>query len=361
MRLYKATYLIILLLVLPLTVFAQRRTNRHKVAAKPRNALFEQLLPNTAKIMFIDSIVVQKDADWLKYIPLDKENGSLSIQDGKITYENGFGNYRLFAFNDTTNRGIYSQNLMGNGFSSPQSHKELSEGIDNASYPYLAADGKTLYFSGEGKNSVGKRDIFMSVYNRDENAFYEPENYGLPFNSTANDYLLIIDDYDTLGWLVSDRYQEEDKVCIYTFEPTSFRVSLSNEDYTEDELKHLAQLKSIADTWAFGDRDKALKRLNALKERLSLKEQSESFSFIVNDNTVYHDINSFHSAEARQLCGRLIDLRKEISNKRNRLDSLRNNAKAASSEILSLEQELPQLESNAKKLEKNIRNIENQN
>lgn len=45
----------------------------------------------------------------------------------------------------------------------------------------------------------------------------------MPFNSTANEYLLAIDDYDTLGWLVTDRNQPADSVCIYTFEPTSIR------------------------------------------------------------------------------------------------------------------------------------------
>ena len=47
--------------------------------------------------------------------------------------------------------------------------------------------------------------------------FYIPDNYGLPYNSTANDYFLAIDERNNLGWLVSDRYQPEDKVCILYF------------------------------------------------------------------------------------------------------------------------------------------------
>ena len=49
--------------------------------------------------------------------------------------------------------------------------------------------------------------------------FYIPDNYGLPYNSTANDYFLAIDERNNLGWLISDRYQPEDKVCIYIFVP----------------------------------------------------------------------------------------------------------------------------------------------
>ncbi|MFR5270404.1 MAG: hypothetical protein ACLTGI_07025 [Hoylesella buccalis] len=51
----------------------------------------------------------------------------------------------------------------------------------------------------------------MTLFNSEDGTFYKPENYGLPFNSTANDYVLAIDDMYALGWLVSDRYQPEGK------------------------------------------------------------------------------------------------------------------------------------------------------
>ena len=85
------------------------------------------------------------------------------------------------------------------------------------------ADGVTLYFAAQGVNSMGGYDIFMSTFDLDKGVFYSPENIGLPFNSTANDYLLAIDDINHLGWLVTDRRQPEDKVCIYTFVPTASR------------------------------------------------------------------------------------------------------------------------------------------
>lgn len=360
MKLRRLTYLFLFLLLVPIAGNAQRKVKKAKQATQTHNGLFEQLLPSTAKVMFIDSVVVAKDDDWMRYIPMDKENGIIRMEADRSTYENGFGNYRLFAFRDTTDSGIYSQSLTGNGFSTPQRHPELSEGVSHAGYPFLAADGKTLYFSGEGKNSIGKRDIFMSVYNRDGNAFYQPENYGLPFNSTANDYLLIINDYDTLGWLVSDRFQPEGKVCIYTFVPTAVRESLDGGELGEGKLRNLALLRDISLTWTFGDRDRALKRLQALRQRLKRTGQTQGLTFVVNDNTVYQTIDAFRSAEAKQLYGQFVELRKEISHKRSRLDDLRSHTKDSRREILSLEQELPQQEEKARTLEKRIRIIENQ-
>ena len=46
---------------------------------------------------------------------------------------------------------------------------------------------------------------------------------GFPFNSYANDYMLVIDETCNVGWFASDRYQPEGKVCIYTFIPNESR------------------------------------------------------------------------------------------------------------------------------------------
>ena len=348
------------LLIVPAMTRAQKKQMKPKTSVSHINTLFEQLLPSAAKIMFIDSVVVDKNEDFLKYIPLDKENGSLTIRNGQMIYENGFENYRIFAYNDTTNRGIYTQNLTGNGFSTPHHRSELSKEILHAGFPFLAPDGKTLYFSGEGRHSVGKRDIFMSVYNPDDNVFYEPENCGLPFNSDANDYMLIIDDFDTLGWLVSDRYQPDGKLCIYAFEPTTVRETLSGVVSSPQQATQIARLRSISDTWAFGNRKKALQRLENLKQRLKKKKTGNDFKFVINDDIVYESMSSFHSQKARQLCAKWIDMSKSFDNMRNNLSELRRDSNKNATTIISLEKKLPILAEEIHLLEKQIRKIENQ-
>lgn len=56
--------------------------------------------------------------------------------------------------------------------------------------PFIAEDGKTLYFASEAHNSMGGYDIFKSV--RDDNGNWsEPQNLGYPLN-TANDDLFYV-------------------------------------------------------------------------------------------------------------------------------------------------------------------------
>ncbi len=54
--------------------------------------------------------------------------------------------------------------------------------------PYISMDGKTLYFSSKGHNSMGGYDIFRSTYNDATGNWNEPVNIGYPLN-TADDNL----------------------------------------------------------------------------------------------------------------------------------------------------------------------------
>lgn len=51
--------------------------------------------------------------------------------------------------------------------------------------PFLAADGKTLYYSSSGHPGMGGADIFYTVY--DEGRWSTPKNLGSPINSKGND------------------------------------------------------------------------------------------------------------------------------------------------------------------------------
>jgi outer membrane protein OmpA-like peptidoglycan-associated protein/tetratricopeptide (TPR) repeat protein len=53
--------------------------------------------------------------------------------------------------------------------------------------PFIAADGKTLYFSSNGEKSIGGFDIFVSVWDAETNTWSTPINLGYPINSTGDD------------------------------------------------------------------------------------------------------------------------------------------------------------------------------
>ncbi len=64
----------------------------------------------------------------------------------------------------------------------------------NTSYdeetPFIYLDGKTLYFSSEGHNSMGMFDVFYSVMNPDS-SWIEPINLGYPINSPGDDFFFV--------------------------------------------------------------------------------------------------------------------------------------------------------------------------
>jgi outer membrane protein OmpA-like peptidoglycan-associated protein/Tol biopolymer transport system component len=69
--------------------------------------------------------------------------------------------------------------------------------------PFIHPDQKTLFFTSDGHNTMGGRDIFMTKLINDQ--WTSPENMGYPVNTTANDnYFTLIAD-GTRAYFSSDR------------------------------------------------------------------------------------------------------------------------------------------------------------
>ncbi|MBF9141423.1 OmpA family protein [Hymenobacter properus] len=68
---------------------------------------------------------------------------------------------------------------------------------------FMAPDGKTLYFSSEGHNSMGGYDIFKSVF--ENGKWSEPENLGWPINTPDDDVFFVTSASGRHGYYSSDR------------------------------------------------------------------------------------------------------------------------------------------------------------
>ena len=82
--------------------------------------------------------------------------------------------------------------------------------------PYLSADGKTLYFSSRGHNTMGGYDIFKSEYDSISRRWGQPENMGYPVNTPDDDSYYRLSPDGSYAYLSSYRiggYGEKD---IYT-------------------------------------------------------------------------------------------------------------------------------------------------
>jgi tetratricopeptide (TPR) repeat protein len=77
--------------------------------------------------------------------------------------------------------------------------------VYNEDFPFFAVDGKTLYFSSQGHNSMGGYDIFKSVYNEKADTWSEPENLGYPVNTTDDDFTISLSATGRHGFIASHR------------------------------------------------------------------------------------------------------------------------------------------------------------
>lgn len=375
MKLYFVRLLAFVLVFAPLSMMGQKKKNKKthaKVVTREKkesmSPIFERMLESTAQIMFIDSVVVDKN-DFLKDIPLPEELGRLthtglgSEQKRGVIFENGWKNVRYIAVEDTTeNLPLTISDKIGETWTKEKTLKEFSPTYENPNYPFLMADGITLLFAAKGSESMGGYDLFLTRKNMETQEFYKPENYGLPFNSMANDYLLVINETDTLGWLVTDRNQPEGKVCIYCFEPTPTRKLVYTEGMSKEELMGYATINSIQATWKFGDRANALKRLKRLTDgKKQMRE--ELISFVINDHLVYRSTRQFRSKESVAMYERLIQRQKLLQQAEDQLNTyikdLGVKNKVGRKNILEQEARIKQLTEEIEMLGKQIRNKEN--
>mgnify|MGYP002625351210 FL=1 len=385
MRISKLSAIAIALL-LPLSVQAQQK--RRAAVKKPvvvvpaepvEDPRITEMRELTQQIVFVDSVVVSKDA-FLEAIRLNPESGQLFNYDEFMltddhpncyVYLNEMGNKCYFSNENEEGRlWLYTADKLGNEWGAPTPLTGISDGITEANYPFMMADGITLYFAAKGSESIGGYDIFFTRNDSENGRFFRPENLGMPFNSEANDYMFAIDEMANIGYFVTDRRQPAGKVCVYSFIPPTTRRTYP-ETYSTDQLRSRAEIRRISDTWGNGkDRKAALARLEKLRQqgkRTSSASTQNAISFIINDRLTYTSANQFKAPDNDILFKELQDMQKQEKDLKENLDKARlfySKAKAGDrqilkKEILDNEQRYEYLLKEMKKLEKRIRNEEN--
>ncbi len=86
--------------------------------------------------------------------------------------------------------------------------------------PYIAADGKTLYFSSDGRPGLGETDIFVSRFVDD--AWTEARNVGRPLNSELDDEFFTLAAEGTVIFFASQREGGLGGYDLYRAEPNPF-------------------------------------------------------------------------------------------------------------------------------------------
>ena len=223
----------------------------------------------------------------------------------------------------------------------------------------MLGDGETLYFAAEGDEGLGGYDIYTSTYDKDTQRFLQPVNMGMPFNSEANDYMFVIDEFSNIGWFASDRNQPADTVCIYVFVPES-RKTYNPEVYTPEQIANFARIASIADTWTDKQKlDQALARLQMTRDRNRQTIEGRDFVFVINDDITYYQLSDFKEPKNVKRYHELSSLRASYDRITKALQQARDYwPTAPKDEVSELRAEVVATEARQFELYQNIRNKE---
>lgn len=109
---------------------------------------------------------------------------ALSIDENRLYYVSdrpgGMGGKDIWYVNKLPN-GEWGKSInLGKPINTPQDEDA----------PFIHPDGKTIYFSSNGHNTMGGYDIFFSKL-KDDDQWSEPTNMGYPINTTDNDHSFI--------------------------------------------------------------------------------------------------------------------------------------------------------------------------
>jgi outer membrane protein OmpA-like peptidoglycan-associated protein/tetratricopeptide (TPR) repeat protein len=86
--------------------------------------------------------------------------------------------------------------------------KNLGKGINtpyDETAPYLAKDGRTIYFSSNSTASMGGYDLFKSTFDEDSLRFMRAENLGKPINSPGDDMYFRLSNDGLTAYFCSNR------------------------------------------------------------------------------------------------------------------------------------------------------------
>ena len=123
--------------------------------------------------------------------------------------------YSSYGDNGNTGRDIYYVNRLPNGSWSKATMMPLSVNTEfDEDYPFLHPNGKTLYFSSKGHNSMGGYDVFKTTYDDATQSWSKPINLEFPVNSPDDDILFVTDSLEKTAFFSTGRYSPYGKLDV---------------------------------------------------------------------------------------------------------------------------------------------------
>lgn len=327
------------------------------------------MLDRVEKIVIIDSIAVPAENFFAAY-RLDPATGSLrpasslprgvKADNDSPVYVTENGLTMFWAAPDSAGNTVIAEaSILADGSCEPPMlHTELSGTGGDALFPFLMADGVTLYYATDDPGiSLGGFDIVFT--RRDGSSFLQPQSMGMPYNSPANDFLLAIDETTGTGWWATDRnHPDGDTITIYRFIPNELRVNYPSGD---ENIASLARVASYRATQPAGADYSSILALPDLSSSGN-DGNGEELRIAIPGRGIITSLSQLKSGSARTEARRLADLRRSLAEDESRLDALRlayaSGRTSAASDIRALERSIPALRSRIRESLNNLVRIE---
>lgn len=180
------------------------------------------------------------EGKWSRITSLDQIN---TMRDEIHASESPDGRFLVFSSNRGNSMGGYDLYISASANGSWEDPENLGSVINtpyNENTPFFSPDGKKLYFSSEGHNTMGRYDIFMSAITNN-NRFSPPQNLGYPVNTTKDDIFYCPYDKDFIGYTanVFDKTQELNVIRIEQFNSIHPRKVIIKGTIIKDDTKEI--------------------------------------------------------------------------------------------------------------------------
>lgn len=337
---------------------AQARKGMRMLSAVERVVVFDSLTLPADRVL--SALALSRESGYM----LHAKDKGLCADPHSTLFANELGDRIIFAQADTAGGSrLYAADVVDREITGRRCLDELDEdGQSQLNYPFMQADGQTLYFARQSEDGLGGYDIYMTRYDADEKHFLIPENIGMPFNSPANDYLYCVDETYNIGCFATDRHTTGDSVTVYYFIPNTARRVYNEVEVGSDALRQLARLSNIQLTWGEQSQVRAaLMRLTQCRqEQYRTASSGPTFTLWVADNRVIRSLGELTSDQARTAVQQWLDKQAELTRLEEQLQTARRRYAAATaaerntlkSNILMMEQNQETLTAEVKALKR---------
>ncbi len=114
-----------------------------------------------------------------------------------------------------TGRDLYLVDKTDDGWSKPFKLPSIINTNYDDDYPFIHPNGKVLYFSSKGHNTMGGYDIFRSFYDETNGVWGEPVNLDFAVNTPFDDFFMITNETQDRAYFASNRYSKSPAVNVY--------------------------------------------------------------------------------------------------------------------------------------------------